>query len=107
MPPRRPLALMSAEPAPGGGNRPLGSLKRITELMSNFSTAPDGSPPGQMGTHRLHGPGMVVEIPAGQDQIAQAMVTLVEEEIAWAVLTKLCRALKWKMIDLETGRSFG
>ncbi|MCH8271572.1 MAG: hypothetical protein IH985_10235, partial [Planctomycetes bacterium] len=50
---------------------------------------------------------MVVEIPLGVDPVTQAMVTLVEEDIAWPVLMRLCQTTRWSMMDLETGRTFG
>ena len=104
---RRQLALMSATPSKGGAAPSLGSFRRVKEQLANFNTAPDGAPSGQMGTHRLYGPGMVVDVPASQDEINQALVTIVEEDIAWPVLSKVCKALQWKMVDLESGRSFG
>ncbi len=104
---RRQLALMSVVERREGGAAPLGSLRRVKELLAPFNTAPDGSPTGQMGTHRLYGPGMVVDLPSGHDEVMQALVTMVEEDIAWPVLSKLCKALQWKMVDLESGRSFG
>lgn len=104
---RRQIVLMNAAAQSSEGLRPLGSLRGVSEILARFNTAPDGSPPGGMGTLRLFGPGMVVELPQGFDQIGQAMVTLVEEEIAWSVLSRLCKEQKWKMVDVETGRAFG
>jgi len=104
---RRQLALMSAGQSRDGGAAPLGSLRRVKELLSPFNTAPDGAPTGQTGTHRLYGPGMVIDLPGSQDEVTQALVTMIEEDIAWPVLSRLCKALQWKMVDLESGRSFG
>ncbi len=98
---------MSVEQDRGGGAAPLGSMRRVEELLSPFNTAPDGGPTGSMGTKRLYGPGMVIDLPTGQDEVTQALVTMVEEDIAWPVLSRLCKVLKWKMVDLESGRSFG
>lgn len=98
---------MNAAAPTSEGMAPLGSLRQVTEILGRFNTATDGTPPSTMGTLRLFGPGMVVELPQGFDNIAQAMVTLVEEEIAWSVLSRLCKEKKWKMVDLETGRAFG
>lgn len=104
---RRQIVLMNAAAPTSEGMAPLGSLRQVTEILGRFNTATDGTPPSTMGTLRLFGPGMVVELPQGFDNIAQAMVTLVEEEIAWSVLSRLCKEKKWKMVDLETGRAFG
>lgn len=104
---RRQIVLMNAAAPASEGMAPLGSLRDVTEILARFNTAPDGSPPSAMGTLRLFGPGMLVEIPQGFDTVAQAMVTLIEEEIAWSVLSRLCKERKWKMVDLDTGRAFG
>lgn len=97
----RQLALMKA-----GTPGPLGTFKEVRDALARFNTAPDGSK-ASMGLHRLHAPGFVVEIPTAVEEIQQAMVTMNEEEIAWPVLQRICRELKWKMVDLESGRSFG
>lgn len=102
---RRQIVIMSSEPQTPSGLAPMGSVRRITEQFSRFNTAPDGSP--ALTTVRLFGPGMVVELPQGFDQVTQAMVTVNEEDIAWPVLSRVCREFKWKMVDLDTGRSFG
>lgn len=101
---RRQIALMRA--GQPGEMPPMGSVKQIIADLSRFNTAPDGGPTG-VGTYRLFGPGMVVELPTGSENVTQALVTMNEEDIAWPVLSRLCKELKWKMVDLETGRSFG
>lgn len=103
---RRQLALMPASPGAGGGAS-LGTLPGVVRALSSFNTAPDGAPSAQVGTRRLYGPGMVIDLPTSQDEVTQALVTMVEEDIAWPVLSKICKVLKWKMVDLESGRSFG
>jgi hypothetical protein len=52
---------------------------------------------------------MIVELPMGEakDDVAQAMVTVTDEEIAMPVLLRMCKTLGWAMVDIETGRSFG
>ncbi len=87
---------------------PLGSLDEVRQRLGAFNTADDGdSRSDQTGMAILHGPGMVVEIPMSVDPVTQAMVTLVEEDMAWPVLMKLCQTTQWSMMDLETGRTFG
>lgn len=85
---------------------PLGTFREIRDALARFNTAPDGAG-ATMGLHRLHAPGFVLELSAAMDEIQQVMVTMNEEEIAWPVLQRICRELKWKMVDLESGRSFG
>jgi hypothetical protein len=103
---------MSAMP-PGykpadGPAKPLGTLREVCERFSRYNTAPDGGKrSASAGTEVLHGPGMIVEVPTSTDTISQAMVTMLDDDIAWPVLLRLCRNLQWKMVDLESGRSFG
>lgn len=103
---RRQLVLMRSAKE-GGGVAPLGTMREVVNDLSRYNTAPDGSPGKSMGLERLYGPGMVLEVPNNADEINQAMITITEEEIAWPVLSRICKELKWKMVDLETGRAFG
>ena len=84
----------------------LGSWREVVRQLSAFNTAPDGSSdtPGM-----LFGPGIIVQLPmlGPDDPVMQVVVTIEEEGIAWPVLTRVCRLLKWKMMDPKTGRTFG
>ncbi len=105
--PKRQIVLMRS----GAANetpRPLGSRQEVRDALSRFNTGVDGSPPKPTaGTELLHGPGMLVELPTTTDAVVQAMVTMTDDDIAWPVLMRICQQLKWKMVDLESGRSFG
>lgn len=91
----------------GAGVLPMGSEGEFIAALAPFNTAPDGSPPRGVGTQVLHGPGIVIEYADTQDQINQAMLTVIDQEIAWPVLVRLCRSLGWKMQDIESGQVFG
>ncbi|MCC6675821.1 MAG: hypothetical protein IT436_01630 [Phycisphaerales bacterium] len=110
MPPKKQIVLIKpVDPAArntAAGLKPLGSLRQVREALSNFNTAPDGGK-ARMGTEIMHGPGIVVEVATGQDEISQAMVTVLDEEIAWPVLSRICKSLGWKMMDIESGRMYG
>ena len=86
---------------------PLGSTKDFVATVAAFNTAPDGGRTTRMGTEVLHGPGMVVEIPSGQSEVRQALVTCSEQETAWPVLRGICAATGWKLQDMESGQMFG
>lgn len=103
---RRQLVLMRSAKE-GSGVAPLGTMREVVKDLSRYNTAPDGAPGKAMGLERLYGPGMVLEVPSNADEINQAMITITEEEIAWPVLSRICKELRWKMVDLETGRAFG
>lgn len=104
MPKRQLVLVKHADPA--REPEPLGTLEEVTRLLADYNTAPDGSP-SRGPTRSLYGPGMIVEMSTSQAKINQAMVTVIEEEVAWAVLSRLCRRLGWKMMDVDTGRVFG
>lgn len=95
---------------------PLGTCREIIAALSKCNVGPDGS--GNEGVGEtpgmatLYGPGCVVELPTGgaldgRDELSQAMVTVTDEDFAWPVLSRLCKANSWKMMDPESGRMFG
>jgi len=89
----------------------LGSLREVVTLISGYNTSPDGSGPEGMGEASgigfMYGPGFVIEVPTSAESISQLMVTITDEDFAWSVLMRMCRQLQWKMMDPETGRTFG
>ncbi|MEM8836337.1 MAG: hypothetical protein AAGD00_11025 [Planctomycetota bacterium] len=85
---------------------PLGRYSDVIDALSNFNTAPDNAP----DTHGLlFGPGIIVQMPmvGPDDNVMQAMVSVIDEDNAWAVLSRACRTLGWKMMDPASGRTFG
>ncbi len=84
----------------------LGRSSEVVSLMAQFNTSPDGAPetPGV-----LYGPGIIAQLPmvGPDDPVNQVVVTLADEDIAWPVLIRVCKALGWKMMDPDTGRTFG
>jgi hypothetical protein len=53
---------------------------------------------------RFYGPGMIVEVATSAEPVAQAMINVNDEPIAWPVLSRLCQAMKWRLMDVESGR---
>lgn len=110
---KRQIVLLKASEAskPGASLEPIGAIKDIVRDFAPFNTAPDGSGPNGLGERLglavLHGPGFVVEVPTGNDEVSQVMVSVTDEDFAWAVLMRLCRAAGLKMMDPESGRTFG
>jgi len=87
---------------------PLGTPEEIRETLARSNTAPDGSPrTASLGTEILHGPGLIIELPTNQAEVSQALVTVTDDDIAWPVLSRLCKAAGWKMVDVDSGRVFG
>lgn len=104
---KRQFVLMATLTSPGGGMAALGNAAAVKDILANYNTAPDGGPRKSLGTEMLHGPGMVMDIPTSSESIAQVMVSVTDEEIAWPVLSRLCKEREWKLVDLESGRTFG
>lgn len=102
---RRTLVLQrpGAEP---GSLEPLGRLREVQELFAGFNTATDGSEPGA-GIIVLHGPGFVAEVGTFSDEVNQVMIHVKEQDIAFAVLWRLCQKAGWKMLDPDSGQLFG
>lgn len=106
MPRQRQLVLIADADQSGGSSPALGVKARVLETLARFNTAPDGSPEADSITY---GPGMLVELPmtGDGDPINQALVTVLDEDIAWPVLSRLCRDAGWRLMDPDTGRTFG
>lgn len=92
---------------PGAGLHPLGSPGDVRAAAERFNTSADGGDAKRAGTVILHGPGFTLEYSLSQDAINQAMVVVHDTDFAWPVLSKLCRAMDWKMQDTDTGQIFG
>lgn len=96
-------------PAPQGaapGRAPtLGPRREVIRALASFNCAPDGA----KDTSLAYGPGFIAQFPLGDpgDEIQQILIGLNEEEIAWPVLSRLCKTLGWAMMDPDTGRTFG
>lgn len=88
--------------------RPMGSRAEVVEVFANANTAHDGAPrkPDAMSEF-LHGPGLVAELPFEPDAVTQVMVQVKDADIAWPVLSRLCKARGWQMVDMESGHTFG
>ncbi len=85
---------------------PLGTYREVIEQVADSNVASDGAPES-LGL--LYGPGITLQMPmvGPDDPVMQVMVSMDEEEMAWPVLTRMCRRLQWKMLDPDSGRTFG
>ncbi|RMH28758.1 MAG: hypothetical protein D6693_03285 [Planctomycetota bacterium] len=100
MPPARQIVLVPAE------SGSLGTRREVLRGLAAFNTAPDGDPdtPGV-----AYGPGFRVELPfvGDRDPVTQALLTITEEDNAWPVLIRMCKRTGWRLMDAESGRTFG
>ena len=83
----------------------LGRLEEVQNLLTQFNCSGDGAPAANV----VYGPGLVLQMPMvdRDDPVNQILVSLVEDSVAWPVLTRICRVLGWKMMDPSSGRTFG
>lgn len=85
---------------PGGT---LGTRHEILKVLADFNTAPDGS---REGEGLAHGPGIVAQFPMTdpRDEVAQVLVAINDDDVAWSVLDRLCTKTGWKLMDPENGQ---
>lgn len=76
----------------------IGTRREILDQVAPFNTAPDVN-----GSNALYGPGFIIELPP-HEPITQMLLTIVEEEIAWQVIMRLAKQLRWKLLDMTSGR---
>lgn len=89
-----------------GGAATLGTKRQFVDELARFNIATDGSSEN-IGV--AFGPGFRLELPfiGDKDPVSQALITITEEDNAWPVLTRLCREMNWRLMDLDSGRTFG
>ncbi|MEM1164953.1 MAG: hypothetical protein AAGI30_01535 [Planctomycetota bacterium] len=77
---------------------PMGTARELRDSLGIFNIAADGDPAER---HVLHGPGVIVQMPlvGDDDEVRQLLVTINDDTIAWAVIMRLCRELRWRMMQ--------
>ncbi|MFZ4576731.1 MAG: hypothetical protein ACOYN0_20300, partial [Phycisphaerales bacterium] len=75
---RRQIVLMSSATGEGAG---LGCMAAVVSKFADFNTGGDGAASRGSGTEFLYGPGFLVELPTGQDDVKQAIITVQDEDI--------------------------
>lgn len=93
------FVILSRDTETDNGMAPIGSREDIVNRLSLYNTAPD-----QDDECVLYGPGIRIELPPDQDPVAQMLMSITEEEIAWLVVMRLAKEMEWKILDPETGR---
>ena len=91
--------ILSNEVGPDNGMAPIGSREEIVNLLANFNTAPEND-----DMDVLYGPGILIELPPDQDPVPQMVLSVIEDEIAWLVIMRISKELKWKILDPMSGR---
>lgn len=96
--PRQQFVILSPEPSKNGGLAPIGSRAEIVAELRDLNTSPE-----KEGGEMLYGPGIRIELPPGEP-VTQMLMTLTEEDIAWHVVMRLVKTMKWKLLDPMSGR---
>ena len=92
------LVILAKAETRDGSLAPIGRRSEVIRSLEQFNTAPEAP-----GKDVLYGPGIRIELPPG-DPVAQMLLTVVEDEIAWEVIMRVGRALQWRLLDPGTGR---
>ena len=96
--PRQQFVILSPETSSNGGLSPIGSREEIVKQLGDLNTSPE-----KEGGDMLYGPGIRIELPPGEP-VTQMLMTLTEEDIAWHVVMRLVKQMKWKLLDPMSGR---
>ena len=107
---RRQLALIKLEDPDDRTSQtvPLGRRADFEEALAAFNTGGDGGKgKSTSGSITYYGPGLVVEIVPLDGEVRQALVYCQNEDFAFPVLYRICKANGWKLQDMESGQMFG
>lgn len=104
MPPKRRQFVILGPAKTGGGNDALGRISEVRKMLAARNTSADGAP-NPSPIERLHGPGMVIDLPTSNDSVTQLIASLHDEGYAWPVLEALCKTHRWMLMDMESGRT--
>ena len=95
------LVVMSQEPAGQDGSLPpMGSRREIIEKLAARNTSVE-----MEGSNTLHGPGIRLDLNPDEDPVTQMLLEVVDEDIAWDVISRIARDFKWLLLDPISGRS--
>lgn len=95
------FVICSQQPPGGDGLAPLGMRRDIIAKLGTMNTSP-----AQAGEDILYGPGIRLEMGPDDDPVKQMLMTIVEEEIAWLVISRMAKAMNWRIVDVETGDDY-
>lgn len=106
---RRQLALIKLEDPDDrmSPTVPMGSRAEFESALEPFNTGSDGGADKGTGSVTYYGPGLVIEIVPMDDIVRQALVYCQNEDFAFPILFRICRANGWKLQDMESGQMFG
>ncbi len=105
MPSRQLIIFKPGESADGELNfdamESMGTRREVLEALASCNTAPDTS-----GGEFLYGPGLTIQMPWGDGDVTQLLMSVVDQEIAWPVLARIRKRTGWHLRDLESGQVF-
>ncbi len=96
---KRQLVILSRTHNKDGSLGSLGSRADVVKSLALRNTAAEMD-----GGDILHGPGIEIELPPGQDPVLQMLLHINDDDIAWVVIMRLAKDLQWKVLDPASGR---
>ncbi|HMN97000.1 MAG TPA: hypothetical protein PKC43_14235 [Phycisphaerales bacterium] len=97
--PTTQLVILSRESGREGELAPIGDRADLIRQLQDRNTGPERD-----GDDVLYGPGIEIQLPPHEDPIRQMILLITDEDIAWTVILRLARELKWKISDPYSGR---
>ena len=99
----RSLVILSNQPDSAAGRSPIADRRVLLERLAAMNIAPQSPEDCDV----LHGPGIRLELTPDEDPVSQALLEIVDDDIAWAVIPRLMRAIPMRIVDPISGREMG
>jgi hypothetical protein len=99
----RSLVILSNQPDSAAGRPPIADRSELLDRLAAMNIAPQS--PDDLDA--LHGPGVRLEFTPGEDPVSQVLLEIVDDDIAWAVIERLRRAIPVRIVDPISGRELG
>ncbi|MSQ91093.1 MAG: hypothetical protein EXS01_06860 [Phycisphaerales bacterium] len=94
----RVLVILPSTPSIPGGTPSLGSRASLAKSLATQNTFPESE-----GGDIWYGPGIEFQLAPNQDPVVQMLLVVTDEDIAWLVIERIGKLMKWKFVDINTG----
>ena len=100
----RSLVILSPEQTDPGKLAIIATRAEILHALAALNTGPES-----VGGTILFGPGIMIEMPEGDEPVTQMLLSITDDEISWGrdgVLNRLAKRTGWRLQDPLSGRDF-
>ncbi|MSR44478.1 MAG: hypothetical protein EXS15_03845 [Phycisphaerales bacterium] len=94
----RVLVILPSAASTNAGNPTLGSRKWLQTSLATLNIFPESA-----GGDIWYGPGIEFQLAPNQDPVVQMLLMVTDEDIAWLVIERIGKLMKWKFVDVNTG----